>query len=162
MHLIPGDPVDTLAGDNADEKQRQEIRECLELDESKPKQLVIFLGNVVDGTLGHQCPNPKKLPTVMERIQSVWGYTFELAIGGIAVAFILALPLGIIAAIRQGTIVDTMAAVASLSGISMPTMLMGPLAILIFFVYFGWFPGPAGTGRAAGPVRALGGRRGLI
>ena len=143
LHLIPGDPVDQLAGDNADEAQREAIRECLHLDQPKLRQFVIFMGNIADGTLGHQCPDPDKLPTVMERIASVWGYTLELAIGGIAVAVILALPLGIIAALRQGTMVDTLAAVTSLSGISMPTMLMGPLAILIFFVYLGWFPGPA-------------------
>jgi len=143
LHVIPGDPVEQLAGDNADEAQRQEIRACLNLDKSKPEQFVIFLGNIVDGTLGHQCPNPDKLPTVMARIGEVWPYTLELAIGGIIVAVILALPLGIVAAVRQGTMVDTIAAVTSLSGISMPTMLMGPLAILIFFVYLGWFPGPA-------------------
>ena len=143
LHVIPGDPVDQLAGDNADEAQRKEIRECLNLDKPGTEQFVIFLGNIADGTLGHQCPNPEKLPTVMARIGHVIGYTAELAIGGILVAVILALPLGVIAAVRQGTMVDTAAAITSLSGISMPTMLMGPLSILIFFVYLGLFPGPA-------------------
>ncbi|MCG8420417.1 MAG: ABC transporter permease [Proteobacteria bacterium] len=143
LHVIPGDPVDQLAGDNADDAQREEIRQCLHLDKPKGEQFLIFVGNIFNGTLGQQCPNPDKLPTVMERINAVMPYTLWLAIGGIAVAVILALPLGIVAAVRQGTAVDTLAAVLSLSGISMPTMLMGPLAILIFFVYLGWFPGPA-------------------
>lgn len=143
IHLIPGDPVDRLAGEHADEAQRQEIRACLHLDRSKPEQLGIFLRNIVDGSLGHQCPNPEGQPTVMERIVEVMPYTLTLALGGVVVALMLALPLGIIAAVRRGTIIDMLAAGVSLSGISMPTMLMGPLMILFFFVYLGWFPGPA-------------------
>jgi ABC-type dipeptide/oligopeptide/nickel transport system permease component len=143
IHLIPGDPVDQLAGEQADEAQRQQIRACLNLDKSKLEQLGVFFKNIVNGTLGHQCPNPEGQPTVMDRILAVLPYTIWLALGGIAVAMILALPLGIIAAIRQGTFVDTLAAMVSLSGISVPTILMGPVAILLFFVYLGWFPGPA-------------------
>ena len=143
IHLIPGDPVDQLAGEHADDTQRQQIRECLNLHRDKLSQLGIFFENIGNGTLGHQCPNPKELPTVMERIADDIGYTVELAIGGVLVAILLALPLGIIAAIRQGTMIDTLATIASLSGISMPTMFMGPVFILLFFVYLGWFPGPA-------------------
>ena len=143
LHVIPGDPVDQLAGDNADEAQRQAIRTCLHLDRSRPEQLVIFFAGIADGSLGHQCPNPDKLPTVMERIAEVMPYTLWLAVGGILVAIVLALPLGIVAAVRQGTLTDTLAALVSLSGISVPTMLMGPVAVLVFFVYLGWFPGPA-------------------
>ena len=143
IHLIPGDPVDQLAGEHADDKQRQQIRECLNLHKSKLQQLGIFFENIGDGTLGHQCPNPDGLPTVMERISRDIGYTIELALGGMLVALLLALPLGIIAAIRQSTWIDTLATILSLSGISMPTMFMGPVFILLFFVYLGWFPGPA-------------------
>lgn len=145
IHMIPGDPVDQLAGEHADDKQRQQIRECLNLDKGKLEQLGIFFRHIADGSLGHQCPNPKGQPTVMERIGAVMGHTIELALGGVLVAIILALPLGIIAAIRQGSWVDTLATVGSLSGISMPVMFMGPLFILVFFVHLGWFPGPADT-----------------
>lgn len=143
LHIIPGDPVDQLAGDNADETQRQEIRACLGLDKPMVAQFAGFMGNIADGTLGHQCPNPASKPTVMARVIDVLPYTVWLALGGLVVALILALPLGVIAAVRQGTLVDTLAALLSLSGISMPVMLMGPLAILLFFVYLGWLPGPA-------------------
>ncbi len=143
IHIIPGDPVDQLAGEHADEAQIQQIRACLNLDKSLPEQGLVFLRNIADGSLGHQCPNPEGQPTVAERILDVMPYTIWLALGGILAAIILALPLGIIAAVRQGTVVDTMAALVSLSGISMPTMLMGPLFILFFFVHLGWFPGPA-------------------
>ena len=60
--------------------------------------------DVVDGTLGHQCPNPEGKPTVMDRIVEVFPYTASLAIGGMIVALILALPLGVLAAVNLGLI----------------------------------------------------------
>ncbi|ACY17989.1 ABC transporter permease [Haliangium ochraceum] len=143
LHLIPGDPVDQLAGGDAEPEQRQAIAECLHLDEPKLVQFGIFLGNIGNGTLGQQCPNPESRPTVMDRVIEVMPYTIELAAAGMLVAVLLALPLGVAAAVRRGTWVDTLSAFVSLSGISIPTMLMGPLFILVFFIYLGWLPGPA-------------------
>ena len=143
LHMIPGDPVDHLAGGEATVDDREKIEQCLNLDKSLPKQFAIFLGNIANGTLGHQCPNPVSKPTVMNRIIEVMPYTLELALGGILVALFMALPLGMLAAIRQGQWVDTAAATVSLLGISMPIMWMGPLCIMLFFIYLGWLPGPA-------------------
>lgn len=144
LHAVPGDPVDQLAGGDADDMDRAEIERCLHLDESLPVQFGIFLGNVANGTLGQQCPNPDgKKPTVADRIFEAMPYTVELAVGGMVVALVLALPLGIIAAVRRGTWVDTLAAIVSLTGISMPIVWMGPLVLFLFFGYLGWLPGPA-------------------
>lgn len=143
LHLIPGDPVDHLAGGEADAEQRRQIEACMHLDQPEWVQFGIFLRNIGNGSLGHQCPDPAGKPTVMDRILDVMPYTVELALGGMVVALILALPLGIVAAVRQGSWVDALAAVVSLSGVSMPVMLMGPLLILLFFIYLGWLPGPA-------------------
>jgi len=143
LHLTPGDPVDQLAGGEATPDQRAEIERCMNLDKSLPRQFGIFLKNIGNGTLGHQCPNPENKPTVMARIIEVFPYTIELALGGMLVAVIFALPLGIIAAVRRGTWVDAGAAVISLAGISMPVMWMGPLLIFIFYVDLAWLPGPA-------------------
>jgi peptide/nickel transport system permease protein len=143
LHLIPGDPVDQLAGGEATEEQRLVVAKCMNLDKSLPRQFGIFLGNVANGSLGHQCPDPSNKPTVMDRIVSVAPYTIELALAGMLVAFILALPLGIIAAVKRGSWVDALSATVSLAGISMPTMWMGPLFISIFFIGLAWLPGPA-------------------
>jgi ABC-type dipeptide/oligopeptide/nickel transport system permease component len=143
LHLVPGDPVDQLAGGEATPEQRQAIEACMHLDKSLPRQFAIFMGNIANGTLGHQCPNPEDKPTVMQLVIEVLPYTVELAIGGMVVAILLALPLGILAALRRGTWVDAGAAVLSLLGISMPTMFLGPLLIIVFFVFLGWLPGPA-------------------
>ncbi len=143
LHIIPGDPVDHLAGGEATPEQRAAIAECMNLDRSLPEQFGIFLQNIGNGTLGRQCPNPDGKPSVMARILDVFPYTIELALGGMLVALILALPLGVVAAVRRGTWVDAAAAVVSLSGISMPVMWMGPLVLGIFYVDLAWLPGPA-------------------
>lgn len=143
LHMVPGDPVDHLAGGEATPEQRANIEQCMNLDRSMPAQFGIFLSNIADGSLGHQCPNPADKPTVMSRVIEVMPYTLELALAGMLVAVILALPLGIVAAIRRGTWIDTVATVVSLAGYSMPIILMGPLLLFIFFVQYGWLPGPA-------------------
>ncbi len=143
LHLVPGDPIDQLSGGEATPEQREELEKCMHLDKSLGQQFVVFIGTIADGSLGRQCPNPESKPTVMDRILSKLPYTIQLAMGGMIVAILLALPLGIIAALKRGTWVDATAAVVSLSGLSMHTAFMGPLALVIFFDYLGWLPGPA-------------------
>jgi len=147
LHLVPGDPVDHLAGGEATPDQRKKIEKCMGLDQSLPDQFVTFLGHVADGTLGHQCPETNK--TVADRIFEVMPHTIVLALAGMLVAIVAALPLGILAAIRRGTWVDTFATTASLSGIALPMMLLAPILLLVFFVELGWLPGPTETGLAA-------------
>jgi peptide/nickel transport system permease protein len=146
LHLVPGDPVDHLAGDEAPPGLRLEIEHCMGLDQSMPRQFVGFLGHVVDGTLGHQCPYPAEKPTVMRRVLDVLPYTAALALAGMLFAIVLAIPLGVIAAVRRGTWGDTAATLLALSGISIPTMLFAPLLVYFFFAQLGWFPGPTETG----------------
>jgi len=119
LHLVPGDPIDNLAGGEATPEQRAKLEHCLGLDESAVTQLTTFLGHVADGTLGHQCPlDPEHERTVAARIASVMPHTIALAIAGMLVAIVLALPLGVLAAVRRGTWIDTVATVTALSGIA--------------------------------------------
>jgi len=149
LHLIPGDPVDHLAGGDATIEQRQSLERCLGLDQSMPAQFVDFLGRIADGSLGHQCPDPTSKPTVMARIAAVFPDTIVLALAGMAVALVLSLPLGVIAAVRRGTWTDTLASALSLAGIAVPLMLLGPLLLLWFFLDLGWLPGPNERGSLA-------------
>ena len=149
LHLVPGDPVDHLADGETTKEQREKIEKCMGLDKSKPEQFIAFLGHVVDGTLGHQCPDPKGKPTVAARIFRVFPNTVWLALFGMLVAVVFALPLGMIAAIKKGTWIDTLATTTSLAGIAIPQMMFAPLLVLIFFAVLGWFPGPTETGPAA-------------
>jgi ABC-type dipeptide/oligopeptide/nickel transport system permease component len=150
LHLVPGDPVDHLAGGDAPPGVRQKIEHCMGLDRPLVSQFVHFLGHVVDGSLGNQCRNGDPGgPTVAARIREVMPNTLALAVWGMLVAVVLALPLGIVAAIRRGTWLDTLATVVSLSGISIPQMMFAPLLILGGFITLGWFPGPTEVGPRA-------------
>ena len=156
LHLVPGDPVDHLAGGDAPPGARKKIEQCMGLDKPLGLQFVGFLGHVVDGTLGNQCRNGDPGgPTVAARIAEVMPNTLALAVCGMLVAVVLALPLGVAAAIRRGTWVDTFATVAALSGISIPQMMFAPLLILWGFITLGWFPGPTEVGPRAIVLPAL-------
>lgn len=147
LHLVPGDPVDHLAGGDATPEQRLKIEKCMGLDQSLDVQFATFLGHVVDGSLGHQCPETNT--TVADRVLEVMPHTITLAFAGMLIAVVLALPLGILAAIRRGTWIDTFATTASLSGIALPMMLLAPILLLVFFVELGWLPGPTELGTPA-------------
>lgn len=149
LHIVPGDPVDHLAGGEATPEQRAKIEKCMGLDKSLPGQFAEFMGHVVDGSLGHQCPDPKGKPTVAARIWEVFPHTLWLALAGMLVAIVLALPLGMLAALRRGTWVDTLATTTSLSMVALPQMMFAPLLLFWFFVTLGWFPGPTETGPSA-------------
>ncbi|HEY0194210.1 MAG TPA: ABC transporter permease [Kofleriaceae bacterium] len=156
LHLVPGDPVDHLAGGDAPPGVRLKIERCMGLDRSLPVQFVTFLGHVVDGSLGNQCKSGDPSgPSVAARIVEVMPHTLALAVWGMLVAMVLALPLGVVAAIRRGTWIDTLATTVSLTGISIPQMLFAPLLILWGFITLGWFPGPTELGWRAVILPAL-------
>lgn len=155
LHIVPGDPVDQLAGGEATPDQRARIEACMGLDTSMPAQFARFLGHVADGSLGNQCRNIPGDETVGARIANVVPYTLALAFAGLLVALCLALPLGILAAVRRGTWVDTLASATSLIGVSLPMMLLAPLLLFWFFVELGVAPGPSETGWAALILPAL-------
>ena len=156
LHIVPGDPIDHLAGDNATPGQRAALEKCLGLDQSMPMQFVSFLGHIADGTLGSQCSGGAgDKRTVAGRIAEVFPYTLTLALAGMFVAILLALPLGVLAAVKRGTWIDTLATTASLSAIAMPQMMFAPLLLFWFFLSLGWFPGPGETGFMALVLPAL-------
>jgi len=120
------------------------------LDRSLPAQFATFLGHVVDGSLGHQCSaGAGDKRTVAARIAEVFPHTLWLALAGMVVAIVLALPLGMIAAVKRGTWIDTLATTASLSFVALPQMMFAPLLVFWFFVVLGWLPGPTEVGPAA-------------
>jgi peptide/nickel transport system permease protein len=141
VHLIPGDPVENLLGERADPGDVAAMRACMDLDQSLFVQLGRFLRHVADGSFGLICPDRSR--TVASLIWEALPSTFVLAFAAMVVALVLALPLGIAAALRPGSALDASASAISLLGISMPSMWLGPLLLSIFYVQLAWFPGPA-------------------
>ncbi|HEX4455457.1 MAG TPA: ABC transporter permease [Kofleriaceae bacterium] len=149
LHVVPGDPIDHLAGGEATPETRAKLEACLGLDRPVAVQFAAFLGHVVDGTLGHQCPDPEHKPTVAARIFAVLPHTLALALAGMVLAALIAIPLGVLAAVKRGTWIDTAVTVGSLAGIAVPMMVLASLLVLVFSADLAWLPGPTELGASA-------------
>jgi ABC-type dipeptide/oligopeptide/nickel transport system permease component len=145
IHLVPGDPAQSMLGDSAPPEDVAKLRQSLGLDRPLLVQYRAFLGGVVRGDLG----NSFRYGTPVTReIGSRLVRTIQLALAAMAVAILVAIPLGIVAAVWKGTAVDHVAMTVSLAGISMPNFWLGPLLAILFAVVLGWLP-VAGTGSVA-------------
>jgi len=137
LHLTPGDPAAILAGDNATTAQIAEIRERLGLERPLPSQLAIWLGNVVRGDLGHSFFFRQPVATLIgQRI----GPTVSLAVSTLVVTLLVAVPLGVLAAHRHGSLVDRVVMGFSVLGFSIPVFVLGYLLIWVFAVELKWLP----------------------
>jgi ABC-type dipeptide/oligopeptide/nickel transport system permease component len=143
IHFIPGDPAQAMLGEGATPEEVHQLRERLGLNRPLVVQYGSFLKGLVRGDLGVSLRNDQPVTRqILERVPA----TAELAFASMTVAVLIAIPLGIIAAVWRGTAVDFSAMTLSLVGISVPNFWLGPLLAMIFAVELGWLPvGGRGT-----------------
>jgi len=144
IHLVPGDPVQSMLGESASPEDISEMRGRLGLDRRLYAQYVSFLKGIASGNLGTSLRTNQAVTAAIERLPA----TFELAFAAMFVATLIAIPLGIVAAVGAGTHVDHAAATLALLGISVPNFWLGPLLAIVFSVTLGWLP-VSGRGAAA-------------
>lgn len=137
LHLAPGDPVDLIVGPNVTLEVYQNIRTNLGLDKPLITQYLKFLGNILKGDLGQSILQRRPvIDIVLERFP----VTLKIGLLSLLLSFIIALPVGIIAAVKRNTSADYLSMAFALVGISMPSFWLG-LLLLYFFAYrLGWFP----------------------
>jgi len=155
LHLVPGDAVDVMLGESAAPADREALRRALGLDRPWPAQLLRFVAALSQGDLGWSLSY--RTP-VAKLVAARWPATLELALAALAFALVVALPLGIAAGARPGSAIDHLARWTSLTGVCVPTIVLGPLLILGFAVHLGWLPvsGREGPAHLALPATTLG------
>ncbi|MDH2051352.1 ABC transporter permease [Achromobacter marplatensis] len=137
LRLTPGDPAAIIAGDGATSAQIDEIRKNMGLDKSIPDQFSIWVGRLAQGDLGTSLISDAPVSSLIaDRI----GPSIALSLSTIVFTVLVAIPLGIVAAWRQGKLVDRAIMAGSVVGFSVPVFIIGYVLILIFSMQLGWFP----------------------
>ena len=137
IHLIPGDPVTVMLGQEATPEVKQALRHELGLDRPLIIQYFVWLGRVVRGDLGRSLVDRT---SVLDQIRLRLPATIELAIGAFLIALLIAVPAGVISAIRRGSAVDHASTVLALGGLSLPSFWLAMLLIIVFAVKLQWLP----------------------
>ena len=137
LRLTPGDPAAVIAGDNATSDQIADIRNKLGLDEPIWTQFVIWIGNILQGNFGESFFFKK---TVAELIAQRVEPTLALAICTLVIAVTVAVPMGVLAAYRHGSLLDRVVMGFSVLGFSVPVFVIGYCLIYVFAIELGWLP----------------------
>lgn len=138
IHLIPGDPLELLAGERGIDPERH-ARMLHELGFDQPlwRQYLDYIGAVVQGNLGTSLITRQP---VLDEFMTLFPATLELSLAAMLFAVLLGLPAGILAAVKRGTVLDHTVMGVSLTGYSMPIFWWALLLILLFSVQLGWTP----------------------
>ena len=137
VRAIPGDPARVLAGAEADEAGLDEIREKYGLKDPLPVQYLRWVGHALRGDLGVSI---RTRQPVARTVATKLPITIELSILSIAIALAIAIPAGVIAAVKRNTTWDVLMSGLSLGGVSVPNFWLGIMLILLVSVRLGWLP----------------------
>ncbi len=137
IHWIPGDPVAGLLGDGKNRHDMERIRVELKLDRPILEQYGDFLTDICRGGLGVSFYNRKD---VSENIMVYLPNTVLLSLSSSLIAVMLAFPLGVVAAYRENSALDTVVGFIGTSGLALPNFFAGPLLVLLFSIQLGWLP----------------------
>jgi peptide/nickel transport system permease protein len=137
--VVPIDPVLAIVGDRAPPHVYARVRQELGLDLPLGQQFLIYLKKAVTGDFGNSVltTNP-----VMRDIANVFPATLELATLGVLIGTLLGVPLGVLAAVKRGSLLDQGVRLLGLVGYSLPIFWLGLMALLLFYAKLGWVEGP--------------------
>jgi peptide/nickel transport system permease protein len=135
--MVPGDPVEVMLGESARPADREALRVALGLDQPISTQLMSYLTGLLHFDLGQSLHSKQPIADLlMQRLPA----TLELTGAALLIAVVIALPLGVLAALHKGKAQDSGAMLFSLIGISIPNFWLGPMLILLFSLWLGWLP----------------------
>ncbi len=138
IRVLPGDPVETLAGERGVSPEKHaEILKQLGLDAPLWQQYLNYVGDILQGDFGTSFITNK---TVFDEFIELFPATFELAFCAMLFAIVIGLPAGLLAAVKRGSLVDQLSMGTALVGYSMPIFWWGLLLIIFFSNFLGWTP----------------------
>ncbi len=156
VHLLPGDPVDVmLSGTSVTVEQKDQLRHQLGLDRPLTQQYGSFISRAVRGDFGRSI---RTRAVVWREMRGAFPDTLKLTVAGMAVAMAIGFPLGLFAALKQRTWLDSGAMLVALFGVAMPNYLIGILLIYLLALKLHWLPatGQGGIDTLLMPALALG------
>ena len=149
IHLVPGDPILQILGEGAAPADMTALRHQYGLDQPLGMQYLHYWSGVLHGDLGSSI---RLHSTVASLIWARYPYTMALTLSALGLGIGLALPAGILAAVRRGRWVDQLLSVVSLFGLSVPGLALGPILILVFSIGLGWLPVSGANSGGSGAI----------
>jgi peptide/nickel transport system permease protein len=137
IHIVPGDPVEQMLGEGARTEDIAALRHLYGLDQPLWTQYMHYWRGVLHGNLGRSI---RLNDSVTHLVLTRYPFTVELTAAALVIAILLAVPLGIMAALRRGTSRDHAISVVSLLGLSFPAFALGPILMLLVSIKLGWLP----------------------
>ena len=139
--VLPGDPAVYFAGPAATPQSIAEIRKSLGLDKPLPEQFLRYVNDLSHGNFGNSLSTGRSVAT---EITSRLPASAELTLLGLILSLVIAVPLGILAAVKQGSWIDHICRVVATAGVSLPVFFTGLLLVYVFYFVLGWSPAPIG------------------
>jgi len=139
--VLPGDPAVYFAGPAATPESIAEVRKTLGLDRPLPEQFLRYVNDLAHGNFGNSLSTGR--PVITE-IASRLPASAELTLLGLLLSIAIAVPLGILAAVKQGSWIDHLCRIVATAGVSLPVFFTGLLLVYVFYFKLGWSPAPVG------------------
>ena len=152
QHLLPGDPILVMAGEERDPAVIEALREKYRMNDPIPVQYLAWAGAALQGDLGISLRTQQP---VLELIGEKLPVTIQLAVMALIIAILIGIPAGVLSAYKKGTWIDWLANIVALSGLSVPNFWLGIMLILLVSVKLGWLPASGYMLLSEDPVQSI-------
>ncbi len=139
--VVPGNPIERVAGPYASEERVLEMKAEANLDKPIPQQFLIYVNDLLHGDMGMSYTTAQP---VGKDLKERFPASFELVMFAIGLAIVLAIPLGVVSAVKRGSWIDHVARVIAVAGVSAPIFWIAMVLLSIFYGKLGWLPGSQG------------------